>query len=287
MKTFYEQIPLDASKTYIIREFLVDDLTFPFHHHPFFEINYIVKGSGKRIFGQKITEFSGNDLTLIAPNIPHQFKDQETRSSGKIHSIITQFHSSAFENEITTKSEFVDLNLLFQKAKRGLAFGKKTIEKTDSKFRKLLNIKGFSGLLLFLEVLNDLAVTDDYEYLSEVNWEQNISGKGKELTDRVFHFIFNHFTTEISLEEVAQIAGLSKSAFSHFFKKRTGKTYSEFMNELRVSHSVKLLTNTEKNVIEICYASGFSNLSYFNRVFKNIHAQTPREYRKMYGKFQS
>lgn len=287
MKTFYEQIPLDESKTYIIREFLVDDLTFPFHHHPYFEINYLVKGSGKRIVGHDITEFVGNDLTLIAPNLPHQFKNQENHDYRKIHSIILQFHPAVFGNELTSKSEFVDLNLLFQKAKRGLAFGKKTIEKTDSKFKKLLQLRGFNGVLLFLEILNDLASTSDFEYLSVVNWEHNISGKGKEVTDKVFHFIFNHFTTEISLEQVAQVAGISKSAFSHYFKKRTGKTYSEFVNELRISHSLKLLTDTEKNIAEICYASGFNNLSYFNRVFKKNHGQTPKEYRNLHGKFQN
>lgn len=285
MKTFYEQIPLDSSKTYIAREFKVDNFTFPFHYHPYFEINYIVKGSGKRIVGQKITEFSGNDITLIAPNLPHQFKNPENKKKQKIHSIILQFRPSLFGEDLMSKSEFASLVSLFQKARRGVAFGRNTIKKVDLKFRKLLNLKGFRGLMLFLEILNDLAETNDYEYLSDITWEEIAPGKGRELTERIFHYILNYYTDDLSLEKVAEVAGISKSAFSHYFKKRTGKTFSSFINELRVSHASRLLRETEKNVAEVCFDSGFNNLAYFNRVFKNIQVVSPRDYRKKYVNF--
>ena len=276
---FYEQIPLDVSKTYIAREFITDDLTYPFHHHPFFEINYVVHGSGQRIVGQKITEFKDCDLTLIAPNLPHQFKNSVKPPTEKIHSIIVQFHPSVFGNEFIERSETVEIKALLKKAKRGLTFGKAVIQKLDADLKNLLSLKGFEGVIVFIRLLNELARTKNFKYLSEINWEENITGKGKDLTDKVFQFIFNHFTEEIKLEQVAEIAGISKSAFSHYFKKRTGKTYSEFINDLRISHALKLLSESEKSISEICYASGFGNLSYFNRVFLKIQGQTPKVYR--------
>ena len=279
LTTFYEQIPLSQSKTYIIREFWDDELTYPFHHHPFFEINYVEKTSGSRIVGQKISEFEENDLTLIAPGLPHQFKNQMNDNGEKIHSIIIQFHPLILGKTFFERDETTEIVSLLEKAKRGIAFGKSTIKLHELKLKRLLNMKGFNGLLLFLEILNDMAKTDDFMYLSEIDWQESISGKGKELTDRVFHYIFNHFTEDITLKQVAEVAGLSKSAFSHFFKKRSGKTYSEFVNELRISHSLKLLTESEKSIAEICYESGFGNISYFNRVFKSLQKQTPREYR--------
>lgn len=283
MKTFYEQIPLDSSRSFIVREFVTNSLNYPFHHHPFFEINYVINGTGKRIVGQNITEFKNCDLSLIAPNLPHQFLDVESVKSEKFHSIIIQFHPKIFGEEFIKKTEIVSLNSLLQKAKRGITFGATTIKKVDSKLKRLLHSTEFMSVLLFLEILHDLAQSIDFNYLSEIDWEANISGKGKELTDRVFQYIFDHFTEEISLEQVAGVAGISKSAFSHFFKKRTGKTYSLFINELRISHSIKLLNNTEKSIAEICFESGFNNLSYFNRVFKNNQKLSPKEYRRKYA----
>lgn len=235
--------------------------------------------------GQKITEFLENDLTFIAPNLPHQFKNPENKYKQRIHSIIIQFHPSLFGDAHMSKSEFAMLNALLQKAKRGIAFSKSVIKKVDQKFRKLLTVKGFNGVLLFLEILNDLADSTDYKYLSEITWEETGSVKERELTERVFQQIFNNFTENLSLAQIADVAGISKSAFSHYFKKRTGKTFSAFINELRVSHASRLLRETEKNVIEVCFESGFSNLSYFNRVFKKIQSVSPRDYRRIYDTF--
>ena len=285
MKTFYEQIPLSTSKTFIIREFKVDELTYPLHHHPYFEVNWILSGSGERIVGQKITEFYNNDLTLIGPNLPHQFRGSKINSDSTsgYHSIILQFHPEIFGNQFINREESAAIKNLLDRAKRGLAFGDEVKKVAGKMLQNLLREKGFSGVLLFLQLLNLLAGAGSVYYLSDFKWEEPPAGKGQELTDRIFHHIFEHYTGNLQLESVAEIASISKSAFSHYFKKRTGKTFSVFLNELRISHACRLLRETERNVAEVCFASGFNNLSYFNRIFKKSHSLSPRDYREKYG----
>ena len=285
MKPFYEQIPLSASKTYIIREFKVGELTYPLHHHPYFEINWILSGSGERIVGQKITAFKNNDLTLIGPNLPHQFRGSKIEGEERsgYHSIILQFHPGVFGEEFIAREETAAIKNLLERAKRGLVFGDALKKDAAGILSKLLHADSFEGILLFLQLLNLFANTDNFHYLSGFKWEEPPAGKGQELTDRIFHYIFENYTGDLQLEELADLAGISKSAFSHYFKKRTGKTFSVFLNELRISHANHLLRESEKNIAEVCYASGFNNLAYFNRVFKKSHSFSPRDYRKKYG----
>lgn len=282
MKTFFEKIPLDTSKTYIIREFKVDELTYPLHYHPYYEINWFITGNGERFIGQNITKFSNRDLTLIGPDLPHQFKSKNSykNKNSKFHVIVLQFHPYVFGNEFISREEMVVLQAFLERAKRGLVFGNEVKKKAGILLQKLLIENGFKGIVYFIQLLELLCNTKRFQYLSDFAWNQLPSENEKGRTNQIFRYIFERYTDNIKLSELAEIAGISNSAFSHYFRKKTGKTFSTFLNELRISHATRLLRETDKKVIEICFESGFNNMAYFNRVFKQTHKINPREYRK-------
>ena len=98
----------------------------------------------------------------------------------------------------------------------------------------------------------------------------------------VFEFTMNHFEKQITLDAIAEIANMTKNAFCKYFKKRTNKTYVQFLNELRIEQACKLLiANKDFSIIQIAEASGFNNISNFNRQFKSIKKINPSEFRRV------
>lgn len=101
--------------------------------------------------------------------------------------------------------------------------------------------------------------------------------------DRVMQFLLENKFQKITLDETAAVANLSKEAFCRFFKLRTRKTFTQYLQQLRVNESQKLLQETDLGIAEIAFKVGFENLSYFNRCFKSSTGLTPNTWRKKDG----
>ena len=97
---------------------------------------------------------------------------------------------------------------------------------------------------------------------------------------RVTHYIDEHYSDGVSLEEVADATGISRYYVSHLFKELMDNTFVGYVNELRLNHAAMLLATTDSPIIEIASKSGFNNLSNFNRAFKMYFGKTPSAYRK-------
>jgi AraC-like DNA-binding protein len=153
-----------------------------------------------------------------------------------------------------------------------------------NQINKLEKLSGVDKTVCFIQVLNLLAVHEDFDLLSSVGFVDSFKMSGEKNLGKVYEFIIKNFKENISLNDVAKVANMNPSAFSRFFKRVNRKTYSEYLNGVRVGYACKLLIEEKYNISEICFDSGFNNVSNFNRQFKKTMNYSPSDYMKLHLK---
>lgn len=285
MSIYNEKIPLLNNSTYIIRRFEIPYIDFPVHMHPEFEINFVTNAKGVRIVGDSIKNFETHDLVMTGPYLPHQWKtNEETHfSKEKSEQVVIQFHQEFMGKDFLERKETAQIKTLIEKSKRGILFGKKTVQKAAKLLRELLKLEEFNGLLHFFRLLDLLANSTDSHMLASVDFSVNRRNTyHKDKINPIFDYLQSHFTENIKMQDVARKFNMSASAFCHYIRKKTAKSFTQLLNELRIAYSCKLLINTDENIARICYRSGYNNLSYFNKRFKQFKGITPKQFRAKY-----
>ncbi len=239
------------------------------------------ESSGTSIIGGHIGEFHPGDVFVIGSNVPHVFKNEEVyydESSELIADVVYVFLDEKLpENNLLN---FEEIRQFFQLARHGIRLGKSISHEIRDKIDALLEMTSFERQLAIMNLVYLISKSADVETLNnEINTRQIDENEGKRLND-VMQYTFENYSKRITLEEVSGVAHMVPSAFCRFFKQRTRKTYFDFLNEIRVRNACKLLLNKDFTVLEICFKSGFNNLSYFNRKFKEITGYSPLKYYK-------
>ncbi len=259
----------------------------PWHYHPEFEIVLVEESIGKRFVGSNISEFEPGNLCMIGAYLPHYYKNDDKyydkSSSLRAKSFVVHFLEDFLGDKFLDLPECLILKSLLERSKAGLNFGEKTVKKVGSKIKNLNNLTGINRLMELITILTIMSESEDVEelttnpiYLQNDLDSNRISG--------VFSFVMQNYQQEIDLTQVAKLANMSESAFSRYFKKRTRRTFSHFVTEIRLEHACKLLVQDKMSISGISEESGFNNLSNFNRQFKLIKGTTPLAYRNSYLK---
>ncbi|WP_395633028.1 AraC family transcriptional regulator [Flavobacterium sp.] len=248
---------------------------FKWHYHPEYELTYIIKGSGYRIVGNSYDDFASGDLVLLGSNLPHTWSGK-TNNEVYSEAIVIQF-SETLIAPFLGLNESVLIKKMLNNAARGLSF--EITEELESKMIALTEVKGLERILRLIAIL-DLLSKQDNTFISTNTFHNVVSKKNGLRINKVCLFIQNNFNNKIALKQVADLLHLTESNFCKFFKKATGKTYSDYLNEMRINEACRLLVQTEKSVNQIAFDCGFETLSYFNRVFLNKKGITPSGYRK-------
>ena len=255
------------------------------HYHEQLELVVILKSTGTRFVGDNIEKFSEGEIILLGKNLPHMWLNDITyfeKNSNQVAEAIAIHFKEDFLGENFFKSpEMKHINVLFEKAKRGLKF----IENTDkiiSEIKKMVQLNDFERVIQMIQILNLLAKEKETVQLSSSGFLNSFNKTESKSLDNVYSYIFNNFKNQITLNDVAEIAHMNPAAFSRYFKKGSRKTFSRYLNEIRIGYACKLLLEQKYNVTDICYESGFNNLSNFNRQFKAITNYSPTKYLKDY-----
>jgi AraC-like DNA-binding protein len=169
---------------------------------------------------------------------------------------------------------------LLDASKGGIVFGESVKKSLESKILEMYEATSLDKLIKFLEILNVLANTEDFKILNAGNFYIQTQVEDNERINLIFNHVKNKFKEQITLEEVANLANMTEPSFCRYFKKITNKTFTQFVNEYRIIHSMKLLAEKPLSINEICYESGFNNFSYFNKTFKEYTQKSPSQYRK-------
>jgi AraC-like DNA-binding protein len=285
MKPILEYLPLEAEESFVVKYFDYKYYPTPWHFHPEYELVLVTESMGKRFIGDRVTEFKPGDLALIGPNLPHLYRNDaeyyEETSALRAKSVVVHFLEKTFGDSFLKVPETKKLQALFSRSERGLHIVGETNKKVTRQLFELLNLTGFARWLKLLEILHALSESDEYEYIST----HAINGKSALESDRlnkVMEYVTNNFSEQIYLIHMANLLNMTESSFSRYFKQRTRKSFACFITEIRLNHACKLLIEGNKSISEICFSSGFNNLSNFNRQFSKAYDVNPLTYRKQY-----
>lgn len=249
------------------------------HQHDEYELHLITETSGKVYVGDYIGEFKPGHLVLIGPNIPHNWISNELPTTGiPKRDIILQFDDKPLRKSCELLPELKQVLPLLERAKQGIEFN----GNSDFAKQQLLKIKSCDGVYAFNEFLTlimGLSNHKDYQLLSNSELvDCRVDVSIKQFTE-VIKYVKQNISSPISMTDIAKKANMDSSHFSRCFKKTTGKTFTGFINHLRVGLACQLLTETDKYVSTICYEVGYNNVANFNRRFSEIKKITPTEYR--------
>ena len=258
-----------------------------FHHHQELQITTIEKSHGTLLIGNTATAFEANDLFIIGANVPHSFRNHPSfyqSSSNEARSLSIFFNAQSFGDGFFDLPELKKVKKLLKEANYGIRVYGETKSLVCSKIKVLQQSEGLNRLIQLLEILNVLANSKEITLLSNVPYFIQTESMESNKLESIFQYVLDHYERPIKLEEVATLSNLSISAFCRFFKSRTRKTFARFVNELRISMASKHLLSSDHSISEICYQVGFSNLSNFNRQFKEITGQSPSKFVQMHKK---
>ena len=260
------------------------DFTYPLHKHAEFELNFIQNGAGvRRIVGDSVETIGDLELVLIAgQNLEHAW-EQGSCNAKDIREVTIQFAPDLLSDSLLGRNQFDSIRKMLDKAQNGISFPMSSILKVYNRIDNLSNFTGFEQFLSVLSILQTLSV-HDYKTLSSNSFAHAEYDTESRRVSKVKEYIAANYAKDITLTELAGIAGMSPSSFSRFFKMRTGKTLSNYVIDIRLGHAARELVDTTKNISEICYSCGFNNLSNFNRTFKAKRGSTPKEFRQLYKK---
>lgn len=255
------------------------------HFHPHYQLFTVVKGKGTRLIGDSVEHFEEGDAVLLAPNLPHLWRNDEAyfkKNSGlSTEGIVTYFTEDFLSKSCSFLPEARGIKQLLQNSHRGVSFKGKTAQILSNGLKKLGSSNGYDSILLLLSLLHELSQSNEFDYITSIGYRNTHKLSETERMHKVLDHVMKNYSSNITLNSVADIANMTIPAFCRYFKKRTNKTFSEFVAEIRIGNACKALSDHEDfKIVEICYANGFNSLSNFNRVFKEVKGCTPSEYKR-------
>lgn len=247
------------------------------HQHEEIQISYIVEGKGTLVAGDSVNYYSAGDIIVIGSHLPHVFKSEEQTSKSLMLTLF--FLHDSFGEDFFELPELRELKPFFNRSKYGFKISS-SAEEIHSLFHQLKQSTKLNQFIILIQLLQKLVVADSKSLSSFIYNKEFSDIEGKRMRN-VFEFTMNHFTEDISLGTISAVANMTKNAFCKYFKKRTNKTYIQFLTDLRLENACKLLKEKENlSISDIAEKSGFSNISNFNRQFKSTLGTTPLNYRK-------
>lgn len=281
-----EITPISEKDCFYLAERHKTAFTYPLHKHNEYELNFVCHARGaKRIVGDSIEEVGDVDLALMGSGIEHEWQ-QGTCQSDDIHEITIQFATDLFGDSLMSKNHMASVNKLLRDSSMGVAFSTEAILHVYERLEDLLKItNGFYQVLKLFEILYELSITN-YRKLASSAFAHVEATTESRRVKKVTDYVAEHFKSEIRLQELADLAGMTPSAFSRFFKLRTHKSISDYIIDVRLGYAARKLVDSSMSIVEVCYTSGFNNVSYFNRIFKKKKGCTPTVFRNNYRKLK-
>lgn len=288
MKPHLLKIPPVSDASFSFRQFRQSNINSRWHYHPEIELIKIHNGSGTQFVGDNIKRFQADDIILIGSNLPHfwRYDEDALPKEDTLYSTVIHFTTHLWGERFMDMPENFKIKYLMDKTARGLLLTGKVRSNVAILMEKIKVSEGTYRLIYLLECLATIASGNDNEVipLTSLGFEHQSSISEQERINAIYDYSFKNFKEKIPLETIASEIGFAPSSFCRYFKSKTGKSFTDFILELRVGHACKLLHENKLNVKQICYESGFNNFSSFHKHFKTITGLSPQNYQKSYLK---
>ena len=285
MKQAIRKLPIPNSKSYRMQNLIAPYFDPYWHFHHEHQLVVVMKGTGTRFVGDDISHFESGDMVLTGANLPHVWRNDEEYFQNlglETHCIVIYFSPDFMGDSFLAKDEMGTISELLTRANRGLEIVGETRDRIREMMKDMLNQKGFDGVISLLQILNILSTSNQLKFINKKGYLNTVSDSDSKRMSAIHSYILNHYKSAIRLEDVANLANLSPTSFSRYFKAHTNKTFSDFVAELRISQACKLLHKDDLSIIQIAHECGYRTLSNFNKKFKEITGSNPLKYRKKY-----
>lgn len=283
MKILREITPLNQHDCFTLFSRSKKQFDFPLHYHEEYELNLILNAKdAKRIVGDHIHIIDDQELVFVGPNLSHAWFNHECESE-EIIEVTIQFHKDLLDEAMLRRNQLSFIRNMFERSQKGIAFSAETISRIKPRILNLSQKNGFDSVLELLSILHDLSTSRNMLTLSDTSFNNQPINYNSRRIEKVFEYLSQNYNKPITLADVAKIANMPEVSFSRFIKKRTGKTFIDSLNEIRLGHASRMLIDTTNTISEIAYNCGFNNISNFNRVFKKKKNITPKDFRENYS----
>lgn len=283
MKASFEYLENHNNDSVLLRSFVLPAFDHSYHFHPELELTLIIKGKGKRYIGNHVADFKPGDLVLVGADLPHCWLS-DPDSDGDSEAIVIQFKPDFCGEGFLQLKESEKIRHLFKLAAAGISLEGDLKESITERIVQLAGKTPFYKLHGLMNILQQISDSKKIQLLDDLFLHFNKTYSETLRFQKVYGYLIENYTRNVTLEEVASVASLSPSAFCRYFKKITGKTFTGVVIDFRIKHALNLLQLTEKSVSEIGLESGFSDLPYFTKTFKKNKKISPLEFRRMIDK---
>jgi len=286
MKPQLLKVSSDQVNSFSARRDLMPNINNWWHYHPEIELVFFKKGNGMQFIGDSIRPFSTGDIVLVGPNLPHywQFDNSYFSDDASVTADVSVIHfNELFWGELFLNlPENKSIRDTLERSRRGIYISKTGNDPIGSLIEQIIYAPGSRKIILLMEVLTAIGDCKGSHRMASIGFGHNFNESEKDRINAIYNYSITNFKSNISLNEISQVAHISPNSFCKFFKSRSGKTFSQFIHELRIGHACKLLIENKLTIKEVCYESGFNNFSSFHKYFRAFKSQTPLAYQKSF-----
>ena len=281
----FEAVASDVNSSFRCHHFTCNSFAedHTWHYHPEYELTWIIRSSGTRFIGDSIELFSPGDLVLVGSNLPHCWHNDviPDASGANTETMVIQFRREFLGNDFLDLPEAVPIKYLLKRATNGIAIENDASATVIQLLKTMDQANNLQRTIILLQILNTLAHSKDIRPLASDNYhlENDINPINRSRIEKIHKYVREHLGEEINQTDIAEIASLTPSAFSRFFKKASGLTFVKFVNLLRINEACRLLVIDEMEITDIAYVCGYNNISNFNRQFLSIKGMNPSDYK--------
>lgn len=284
MKPILEHLPVEPGETFLVREFVYPYFPRPYHYHPEFELVYIEQSYGQRLVANHLDEFKPGSLSLLGSNLPHVYRNHrsyyEPDCPDQARSIVVHFLPASLGEGTLRLPQLQAVRQLLDHAMLGIDISGPVCEQVVANMRQMLTMRGFDRLMLLLKTLDLIARSPADCHTITQPTRTGIAVQPSERLAAIFDYLVKNLHNPITLDEMAQMVGMSRTSLCRYFRDQTGRTLWTYISELRLRYAAQQLRDTTNPIVYICHNSGFDNLSNFNRMFRRLYNCTPSQYRK-------
>jgi len=274
--------PLAATQLVVCEMVRGRDFGCVWHHHPECELTLVLRGGTERFVGDNLTRLNPGDLVFLGSNLPHDYRNQTSSGARAtpVEAIVVQFMPNLLGEEWLKRASMESVGRLFQNSQRGLQILGPTRDAVEVLMKAIAKSKGVRRMIHLLEIIELLAGSRHLAQISSSGFHADHNSTSSDRIGKVCEYISQHLSESLYVPELARSCGLSESGFSRLFKQCTGRTIPQYVNEMRIARSCRLLAETDQTVSEISYACGYVSPAHFQRQFQSLQKRSPLAYRR-------
>lgn len=284
IKMMNEQLAISELNPIRARYYDYDHFTYLWHFHSQYEIIYVKQSTGLCFAGDCIEKYADGFLVLLGSNLPHYMRSDDIYLSGahkelRVKGTIIQFEKDFMLHAINYYPQFLQIKKLLSDANRGACFSRPVSKRIGKLVEQIPQFQGIRQLTDLLLVLEEMAVSEKRLIASPL-YHERFPVLGNDRIEKIISYINGNYTRAVELKEIASLAAMNPSAFCRYFKENTGKTFVQYVTDMRIGYACRLLALKEINISQISMDCGFESVGHFNRTFKRVMHLTPGQYQQ-------